>query len=347
MSHYKNMHNDDFELPGDRYAGYAEEFNPLKYDRQARRKRNQVPNYTPKKSQDDIIDDLADDTGLAGGLETTYQPGEQEEAWLLQSVQAFYYQDLISDILAQVKGGKEASVYRCQAHASTAHHWLAAKVYRPRQFRELSNDAMYREGRPVIGADGKELTERNAREMRAVNKGSSFGKVLAHTSWLMYEYRTLQMLHAAGASVPQPIAASENAILMTYFGDSNLPAPTLNAVQLRDDKAPVLFREVLHNIELLLQNGLIHGDLSAYNILYWAGEIVLIDFPQVVTVEGNRNAQAILARDVQRVCDYFSACGVDCDADTITADLWAAYGVADDDPDAMIFNQLTIQDNDT
>jgi RIO kinase 1 len=346
MSQYDNMHNDDFELPGDRYAGYAEEFNPLNYDRQARRKRNRVPNYTPKKSRSDIIDDLADDTGLAGGFETTYQPGEQEEAWLLQSVQAFYYQDLISDVLAQVKGGKEASVYRCQAHDSTAHEWLAAKVYRPRQFRELSNDAMYREGRPLIGADGKELTERNAREMRAVNKGSSFGKVLAHTSWLMYEYRTLQALHAAGASVPQPIAASENAILMTYFGDSNLPAPTLNEVQLPHDEALMLFREVLRNIELLLREGLIHGDLSAYNMLYWTGQIVLIDFPQVVTIAGNRNAHTILSRDVQRVCDYFSPYGIDCDADTITADLWAVYGVDDGDPDEMIFNRLALQDDD-
>lgn len=346
MSQHNKTHSNQFQLPDDRYADYAEEFNPLNYDRQARRKRNRVPNYTPKKSRSEIIDDLADDTGLAGGFETTYQPGELEEAWLMQSIQIFYYQNLISDVLAQVKGGKEASVYRCQAHDSTGQQWLAAKVYRPRQFRELSNDAMYREGRPMIGPDGKELTERNAREMRAVNKGTSFGQVLSHTSWLMYEYRTLQRLYEAGASVPEPIAASENAILMTYFGDGNLPAPTLNEVQLQDDEALPLFRDVLRNIELLLREGLIHGDLSAYNILYQAGDIVLIDFPQVVAIAGNRNARSILARDIRHICDYFSAYGIACDADAITADLWSAYGVTDADPDEMIFNQLALQEND-
>jgi RIO kinase 1 len=341
MSQHNTQYNDDFQLPDDRYAEYAEEFDPINYDRKARRKRNRVPNHTPKKARHEIIDELADDTGLAGGFDTTYQPGEQEEAWLLHSIQAFYYQDFINDVIAQVKGGKEASVYRCQATNHTAGQWLAAKVYRPRQFRELSNDAMYREGRPLIGADGKELTERNAREMRAVNKGSSFGQVLAHTSWLMYEYRTLKTLHAAGASVPEPVAASENAILMAYIGDEQLPAPTLNEVQLQDDEAPHLFQQALRNVEILLREGLVHGDLSAYNILYWQGDIVLIDFPQVVTVQGNRNARAILARDIKRLCDYFSVYGLSCNADAITAELWSVYGVEDENPDEMLFNRLS------
>src|SRR5688500_2115717 len=97
----------------------------------------------------------------------------------------------------------------------------------------------------------------------------------------MYEYTTMARLHGAGAAVPRPYAAGENAILMTYYGDEQRAAPTLNEVHLSKAEATPLFEEVLRNIELLLQHGQIHGDLSAYNILYWQGSVVLIDFPQV------------------------------------------------------------------
>src|SRR5918998_1051125 len=97
----------------------------------------------------------------------------------------------------------------------------------------------------------------------------------------MYEFTTMERLYRAGAAVPRPIAVAENAILMSYYGDGTLGAPTLIEVRLERDEAGALFQEVLRNITLMLERGLIHGDLSAYNILYWDGKAVLIDFPQI------------------------------------------------------------------
>lgn len=290
------------------------------------------PKRTKKRpDRDAIIAQLTESTeGLEGGFETTYQPARYEARWLYDSLRSFYDGALITDVVAQVKGGKEASVYCCRAHESLARvagsEWVAAKVYRPRQFRNLRNDALYREGRLSLAADGKARRRPESRVDRALKKKSAFGQEVAHTSWLMYEYGTLAKLYAAGAAVPQPFAANENSILMSYIGEVGQAAPTLNGVALERNEAERLFRDVLHHIELLLAKGWVHGDLSAYNILYWRGEITLIDFPQVVDVINNANAAKIFRRDVQRVCDYFAAQGVHAPAPSIADALWAEYG---------------------
>jgi RIO kinase 1 len=273
-----------------------------------------------------IVASLTDETvGLEGGLQTTYQPGELEAQWLLESLRHFYDLDLLTDILAVVKGGKEASVYRCQGGPATNEELLAAKVYRPRKFRNLRNDKMYREGRQVLTGDGKAVKKSEHRVMRALNKKTSFGQQVAHTSWLMYEFTTLEQLHRAGAAVPRPISASENAILMSYVGDRQRAAPTLHEVRLEFGVARRLLDDVVHNLELMLHADLIHGDLSAYNILYWEGEITLIDFPQVTNAVGNSNARFILNRDVQRVCDYFALQGVNTNARGLADHLWNRF----------------------
>ncbi len=327
---------DDDEL----FEEYAAEFDPMQNDRQERRRRKAKPRHTPKKSEREIVEELADETGIAGGFETTYTPGKYEAGWLLESLQSFYYQDLITDVEAQVKGGKEASVYRCTAHPTTDQRWVAAKVYRPRKFRQLRNDAMYRQGRTALGMNGKEINAKDWRTLKAMNSGSGYGQALSHTSWLMYEYRTLTMLHDAGAAVPEPIAVSENALLMTYLGDENLPAPTLNEVSLQPHEVEPLFGEVMRNINLMLQHGIAHGDLSAYNILYWEGEIVLIDFPQVVDVQTNDKARMILTRDVTRVCEYFQEQGLSLQPEAIANQLWQSYGKAAENPDEVLTNIL-------
>lgn len=307
------------------YEDYEDLFNPLKTDRQARRKRKARVNHQPKKSHREIVNELADLTTLEGGFETTYKPSLYEAGWLLQSLRPFYDQSLLLDIQALVKGGKEASVYRCAAHPSSDIDLIAAKVYRPRQFRSLSNDKMYREGREVLKGNGKAVKRSDHRIMRAMNKKTSYGVQVAHTSWLMHEYTTLETLHQIGAAVPKPIAASDNAILMEYVGDEKLAAPTLSEVDLEPDEARGLFREVLRNVELMLRHGMIHGDLSAYNILYLDGEITLIDFPQVTNSHTNSNAHFILRRDIQRVCEYFQHQGVATNPDTILSRLWDRY----------------------
>jgi len=329
------MNSQDHSL--DHYDQYEDNFDPMRFDRQARRKRKPKARHTPKKQEETILEEIADTTGtLEGGFETTYQPSKYEAGWLLESLRPFYELALITDVVAQVKGGKEASVYRCKAHESVGIPFVAAKVYRPRMFRQLRNDAMYREGRNLIDEDGHEVTDRNKREMRAMQLKSSFGQQLSHTSWLMHEYTTLQALYAAGARVPQPYASAPNALLMAYIGDENMPAPTLNQVNITAEEAPNLLENVLHNVELLLKHGLIHGDLSAYNMLYWEGELTLIDFPQVTSIEANPNAESIFVRDVVRVCDYFQKFDVDCDAEAISADLWARYGVEGSIPDEAL-----------
>lgn len=332
----KFINHDDYEL----FEDYTDEYNPQ--DRQARRKRKSKKTHAPKKSETQIIQELADDTGLAAGFETTYQPSKYEQGWLLQSLEMFYYQDLIVDVEAQVKGGKEASVYRCKAHPSTGLDWVAAKVYRPRMFRQLRNDRMYRQGREALNADGKAINSKDWRALKAMQKGSGsgYGQSLSHTSWLMYEHRTLMELKKAGANVPEPYAVSENAVLMTYFGDEHLPAPTLSEVTLRPDEVQPLFESVLRNFDIMLRRGITHGDLSAFNILYWQGDVVFIDFPQVVDLHTNPNARKILTRDVVRVCEYFETQGVGIDAQTFADELWLAYGKEATDPNEVLVNLL-------
>ncbi|MBL8117475.1 MAG: hypothetical protein JNJ78_08105 [Anaerolineae bacterium] len=295
------------------YEMYEELYNPEQGDRQARRQRKAKAKHVPKKSQDAVLRELADVGVLEGenSFQTTYQPSRYEAEWLLTSLTDFYRQDYITDVLAQVRGGKEASVYRCAARVGLDEgiELVAAKVYRPRKFRQLRNDKMYREGRVVLTAEGHEIKATDDRIMRALGKKTEYGMQVEHTSWLMYEFRTLQQLHAAGAAVPKPYAVSENAILMGYIGGADLAAPALSDVQLEADEAEPLFAETLRNIELMLANGMIHGDLSAYNILYWEGEITVIDFPQVTNSRSNKQAYFILQRDIERVCDYFAEQG--------------------------------------
>jgi RIO kinase 1 len=143
---------------------------------------------------------------------------------------------------------------------------------------------------------------------------------------MAYEFRTLQALHAAGADVPEPLMMGQHTILMAFVGDAQGCAPCLNEVRLEPGESRLLFDRLLRNIDILLSQHRIHGDLSAYNILYWKGGITLIDFPQVVSPRQNPNAYAIFARDVRRVCEYFARQGVDVDAAALTADLWRAHG---------------------
>ncbi|GAB4513911.1 MAG: hypothetical protein OHK0046_15270 [Anaerolineae bacterium] len=304
------------------YDEYETLFDPMKTDRQARRKRKPKAKHQPKKAAPEILDEIADPIALEGGFKITYVPSLYEAEWLLSSLNTFYDQHFITDVMAQVKGGKEASVYRCLAHPSVGTEYIAAKVYRPRRFRSLSNDAMYREGRETLRADGKAVQGNEDRVIRALGKKTAFGLQVAHTSWLMHEYTTLELLHNLGAPVPKPYAVGENGILMSYIGDENLAAPTLNRVRLETDEAHRLFKRVIQTILLMLENDIIHGDLSAYNILYWEGDITIIDFPQVVHSQSNSAARMILKRDVTRICEYFATQGVETNPEALTENLW-------------------------
>ncbi len=292
------------------------------------------------------VDELAEDAGLENVWEITYTPARFESAFLKGSLRPFYSQNQIVDVMAQVKGGKEASVYRCRAHPSMDVEWIAAKVYRPRQFRNLRNDSIYREGRQILSSeDGRPqaVNPRDDRILRAVGKKTTFGAQVQHTSWLMHEFSTLQILHAAGVPAPTPYGVGENAILMEYIGDEQMAAPTLHEVQLEHDEAERLFQQTMQSIKRMLQKGFVHGDLSAYNILYWKGEITLIDFPQVIDIQSNRSAQAILGRDVKRVCQYFRRYGIRANHRRLAAEIWERCAAPDPDDLAADLSRYELQ----
>lgn len=317
-------HNSDSYT--DRYEVFEEQFDPLRSDRQARRKRKPKVKHIPKKAETQVIAEITSGSGGGeAGFSTTYIPGLFEQGWLMSSLREFFDQELIDDVLGRVKGGKEASVYRCQARPATGLDLVAAKVYRPRMFRNLRNDKMYREGREILNEDGKVAKKNDHRMMRAIDKKSDFGQKMEHTSWLMYEYTTLDLLHKAGAAVPKPLSAGSNAILMSYCGDEAGAAPALSEVELDPDEAMPLFRETLRNIDLMLEHDFIHGDLSAYNILYWEGAITLIDFPQVTHASSNGQAYFILKRDIERVCEYFARQGVKSDPAMLLDRSWERH----------------------
>lgn len=332
----------DFYIEDDE-IDYLARYNPLRKPSQEQegRARNLKPNRKPKKTQRQVIAEIAEATGLEGGFHITYKPTLYEEVWLLDSLRSFYEEHLILDVLAQVKGGKEASVYRCLAQPPLDVEYVAAKVYRPRRFRNLSNDKMYRQGRPILTGEGRAVKRTDHRIMRALGKKTAFGEAVEHSSWLLYEYTTLKKLYEAGADVPQPLAVSENAILMSYHGDERRAASTMNEIRLDKAGAEFLLERVLHNIRLMLSHDLIHGDLSAYNILYWQGQITLIDFPQVTNSRTNPDAHFILQRDLTRVCEYFARQGVVRDPDQLCEQYWEQYvgqDVADYSPPDELFS---------
>jgi RIO kinase 1 len=290
-----------------------------------RQKIKTIPNHKPKRSAGEIVASLADPTQDEAGFTFTYAASRHEREWITNSLGTLYQLRWFSDVLRLVKGGKEASVYQCACHpaSNVREAFLAAKIYRPRKFRQLKNDHLYREGRDDLDINGNVVI--NSGMLHAMRKRTEYGRELLHTSWIGHEFKTMQILHAAGADIPVPYVSSDNAILMQYVGGEGAAASTLNTLDLAPEEARPLFERVLHNIELMLAHGRVHGDLSAYNILYWEGEITLIDFPQAIAPLANRNSYQIFERDVTRVCDYFGRQGIRADARRIASKMWTAH----------------------
>jgi RIO kinase 1 len=253
---------------------------------------------------------------------------DAERAWIRQHLAYFHENRLIIDVISRVKAGKEATVYACAAHPSTGRSVVAAKVYRERSLRSSKNAGQYQQGRGMLDAEGNSAEFRSRRMDKAVTKKSKRGKAAVQTSWLMHEYTLLEALHARGADVPAPIERSEQALLMEFIGDEAVAAATLNDVEIQPEEAKPLFDRVIFNVELLLELGWIHGDLSPYNILYHRGAITLIDFPQVVDCRNNPRARALFERDIERVAAYFQRFGEGVDPHRLARELWSKHGIA-------------------
>lgn len=302
------------------FAGYEYQDNSRRAHRYNDPGRKQRPETEARAALTDISDHVADWTPT---YTQSLDPRHHERQWVIESVSPFYRQELISDVTRVIKAGKEANVYTCVAAPQTGCELLAAKLYRPRMLRHLKNDAIYKAGRDLVDEAGKLMKGR--RERVALRKKSAFGKKVDIQWWIGNEYRSQRALHEAGADVPQPVAFEGTAILMEYIGDEYVAAPLLNDVTLEQEEAQRLFRQVMDNVALMLDLHFVHGDLSAYNILYWEGDIVIIDFPQLVEARHNPHAFTLLQRDIQRVCDYFANFGVDADPLQLTLDLWQPY----------------------
>jgi RIO kinase 1 len=262
-----------------------------------------------------------DSTGHKPPFEPMLLAGLRERDWLLSSLTQFYEQDLIADVLNVAKSGKEATVYCCAADPATGLVYLAAKIYRPRMFRSLKNDAIYRQSREQRDRQGRVRRDRGV-QSNALTEGERAARV---SSWISYEFETQRQLHMAGGDVPRPLSQIGNAVLMEYVGDADTPAPRLSEVDLPPREARPLFERLLHNIELFLAHDRIHGDLSAYNILYWRGAVTIIDFAQAVDPRYSDAIYPLLERDIERLCRYFAPYGVAADPAVIASDLWTRY----------------------
>ncbi|MGH7925923.1 MAG: RIO1 family regulatory kinase/ATPase [Candidatus Binatus sp.] len=229
---------------------------------------------------------------------------------------AFIGDGSITDVLYVVRSGKEATVYCCRGASASGGGLIAAKVYRPLERRNFHNDAIYQTGRDAV---------LDTRTRRALANKSRHGRDVQYGTWINAEFQTIRMLYEAGADVPEVFSRSNGAILMEYFGDEDAAAPMLNRIALPRAEAEYFLRRIIDNVTLWLRNHLVHSDLSPYNLLYWEGRIVAIDFPQAVDARVNPSARSLLCRDLENVCGYFQKYGIRADPVRITNALWANY----------------------
>jgi RIO kinase 1 len=244
-----------------------------------------------------------------------------------EAIEHFLDEGLIERVLRPLKTGKEAAVFLCQANPRTTGEDLAAlKVYHPLDQRDFRDESLYR--------DGEFIKERRIRV--ALDKRTTFGRQVQGGIWVDREWETLRHLFAAGAPVPRPIQATGDAILMAYVGDPDTAAPQLRSHRPEGpDEARDLFDQILRAVERMLFRDVVHGDLSAYNILVWDDTITVIDFPQAVDPKKNRHAEALLLRDIGRICTHFERLGVSENADLIASNLWTGWQFADLVPEEL------------
>ena len=234
----------------------------------------------------------------------------------IDSLDPFFRNQTLEEILYLVKSGKEATVYCCRASEKFGGGLVAAKIYRPREQRKFKNDAIYRQGR---------LTGQS-REERAARSKTGFGREVLFGEWVGHEMGALRTLYDAGIPVPKPLTSSDQVVIMEYVGDEETSAPQLIHVELPRREAVRQFGQMVNIIEDMLNVRHVHGDLSAYNLLYWQRQVVVIDVPQTVHPWENANAYDLLERDVTNVAAYFTDQGVRTgDPARIARAMWNRY----------------------
>ena len=227
--------------------------------------------------------------------------------------------------LGTLKSGKEAEIFLVQRRYASGPRLLAHKRYRPRypvkgQLREegFSNSTAYR-GDSIYKASWFLPT----RDKKAVMGGSRYGHELAGRLWPAQEFAMLTRAWQSGASVPYPVEQTDHGLLMEFIGDPAelVAAPKLVQAGLGADALASAWHQLLGSLIALTMAGLVHADLSAYNLLWWEGRLVMIDLPQAVEFTTNPDAFELLHRDISNVGDWFGRRGVAVDVEALYAEL--------------------------
>ncbi len=197
-------------------------------------------------------------------------------------------QGIIDEVLRPLMSGKEAQVYLVSAGGEVR----VAKVYKELDHRSFRNRADYTDGRRV----------RNSREQRAIAKRTSYGRSLDEKAWHTAEVDALFRIHAAGVRVPEPFDFIDGVLVMELVQDhEGEPAPRLADLALTRDEATAIFEHLLREVVRMLCAGIVHADLSDFNVLLAHDGPVLIDFPQCVDPAHNNHARRLLIRDVDNL----------------------------------------------
>lgn len=194
-------------------------------------------------------------------------------------------------IIRKIKTGKEAEIYLAAVDGKS----YALKVYKNPDFRSFQDNLDYTVGKYY----------RKPSIRKAVRKRTKFGKRFLHKAWVRREAYLLNELKEMGANVPEVVDHTSNSILMELIGEGGDLAPRLIDIDLPKPEAQKAFETVLKHIKLFLECGIIHGDLSAYNILWWNNQPYIIDLPQALDIRSNPNKERVLRRDIDNVIGYF------------------------------------------
>lgn len=228
--------------------------------------------------------------------------------------------------LGTLKSGKEAEVFVVERrYAGGSRVLLAHKRYRPRrpsrgELRELGfahgsilhNDRGYHAGWAL-----------SSRDRRAVERHTDHGHDLVHRMWPVQELANLERAWSAGASVPYPLERTDDGVLMEFIGDADGAAPRLAQARLADADVPRAWDQLLTTVRALTGAGLVHADLSPYNVLWWRGRVVVIDLPQAVEFATHPEAPELLQRDLRNVAAWFERRGLVIDVEPLLAELLA------------------------
>jgi RIO kinase 1 len=219
---------------------------------------------------------------------------------------------LVDEVLSQLMSGKEATVYMVRCGESIC----CAKVYKEASKRSFKKAAQYQEGRKV----------RNTRRARAMQKSSKFGRKQQEEIWHSAEVDALYLLAAAGVRVPEPYGCYDGILLMELITDEEgYVAPRLNDVELSAEIALEDHKIMMNYIKLMLCAGVIHGDLSEFNVLLDEHGPVIIDLPQAVNASTNNNAQSMLIRDVDNITSYYAQYAPELSKTQYAQEMWDLF----------------------